>query len=108
MTYSEDVKVPIACSLNAEAATDRMEEWRTALRTSVTRTTRSAVGRVDLRLADGPTAAGQMVDLARREKACCGFFTFTVEIDADGATMVVEVPDDAAAVLDDFADLSGS
>lgn len=107
-TYSEAVKVPISCSLNSEAAADRIEEWRTALRTSVTSTARTAAGRVDLRLADGPIAAGRLVDLARREKACCGFFTFTVEIDADGATMVVEVPDSAAAILDDFADLSTS
>jgi len=31
-----------------------------------------------------------------------------VEIEADGATIVVEVPDDAAAILDDFAALAAS
>ena len=102
------MRVPIACNLNAEAATGRIEEWRATMSTSVASSKRTAAGRVDLRLADGPTAAGQMVDLARREKACCGFFTFTVEIEADGATMVVEVPDDAAAILDDFAALAVS
>jgi hypothetical protein len=102
------MQVPIACTLNAEAAADRLEEWRAALRTSVKAAMRTAPGRVELRLADGPRAAGRLVDLARREKACCDFFTFAVEIDAQGATMVVEVPDDAVALLDGFAALYGS
>jgi hypothetical protein len=67
-----------------------------------------APGRFELRLLDGPAAAGRLVDLARREKACCGFFTIAIEIDAQGATMVVEVPDDAVAVLDDFVVLHGA
>jgi hypothetical protein len=102
------VHVPIACTLNAEVATDRIEEWRAAMRTSVTAATRTAPGRVELRLADGPIAAGRLVHLARSEKACCGFFTFTVQIEAEGATMVVEVPEDAIAVLEDFAALYSS
>jgi hypothetical protein len=77
------------------------------MRTSVTSAARTAPGRVELRLADGPIAAGLLVDLARSEKACCGFFTFTVQIEADRATMVVEVPDDAVAVLEDFTALYG-
>lgn len=85
-----------------------MEEWHIALRTSVAKVSRTAPSRVDLRLADGPGPAGQLVELARREKACCEFFTFTVEIDAEGATVVVQVPDDAAAVLDGFGGLRGS
>jgi hypothetical protein len=99
------MQVPIACTLQADAATDRIAEWRDALHTSVTAAMRTSAGRVELRLADGPAAAGQLVDLARREKACCGFFTFTVRIDAEGATMVVEVPGDAAPILDDFVAL---
>lgn len=102
------VRVPIACSLNADAATERIEEWRAALSTAVTAAARTRPGRVELRLANGPTAAGRLIDLARREKACCGFFTFRIEIDGEGAIMVIEVPDDAIAVLDDFSDLRGS
>jgi hypothetical protein len=102
------VRIPIACNLNEQAASDRREEWRAALQSSVRATSRTAPGRVDLRLADGPVAAGRLVDLARREKACCEFFTFAVEIDTEGATMVVQVPDDAAGVLDDFIGLLGS
>ena len=106
--YRWGVQVPIACTLTADARTERTEEWRATLRTSVTAATRKAPGRVELRLADGPSAAGRLVDLVRREKACCGFFSFAVEIDAQGATLVVEVPEDAVAVLDDFAALHSS
>ena len=102
------MRVPIACSLSEDAATDRIERWRVALATFVTDSTRRAPGRLELRLVEGPDAAGQLVDLSRQEKACCGFFDFTVEIDADGVTLVVEVPDDAVGVLDDFAAVVGS
>jgi hypothetical protein len=99
------VRVPIACALTADLAADRIDEWRAALSTLVSAAVRTAPGRVRLRLVDGPHPAGLLVDLARREKACCDFFTFAVEIDRQGATMVVEVPDDAVAVLDDFVAL---
>lgn len=100
--YRGAVRVPIACTLTPDLAADRIGEWRTALRTVVSSATRTTPGRVNLRLVDGPQPAGLLVDLARREKACCDFFTFAVEIDRQGATMAVEVPDDAVAVLDDF------
>lgn len=100
------VKVPIACSLTADAASVRIQEWRTVLSTSVTTVTRPVPGRVELRMVDDLGSAGTLIDLARREKACCEFFTFTIEIDALGATLVIEVPDDAVLVLDDFGALS--
>ena len=102
------MRIPIACTLGVDGAAERIEEWRIALRTSVSAATRTTPRRVELRVAEGPTAVGRLVDLARREKACCGFFSFAVEIDSGGATMVVEVPDDAVGVLDDFVALRGS
>lgn len=102
------VRIPIACTLSSDDATDRIAEWRAALDTLVAYATRTARGRVELRLIDGAAAAGELVDLARREKSCCDFFTFTVEIDARGASMIVEVPEEAAAVLDDFVALRRS
>ena len=41
-------------------------------------------------------------DLAQREKACCGFFRFAVELEVDSRRLRVEVPADAVGVLDDF------
>jgi hypothetical protein len=103
--YLAGVRVPIACTLNQDDARSRIDEWRAALHDSVTATTRVSTRRLDLRLADGPDHAGRLVDLARRETECCRFFSFTVEIDAEGATLVVQVPEDAGPVLDDFAAL---
>ena len=99
------MRVPIACSLTADAATDRIAEWRVAIETAVTDVTRTAPGRVELRLVHDPLGTGRIIELARREKTCCAFFTFRIEIDAQGATLVVEVPEEAVAVLDDFANL---
>ena len=106
--YHRFVRIPIACSLSADAAEDRIEAWRAALRSSVTAAVRVTPARAELRLADGPDAAGRIVDLARREKACCEFFSFTIEIRSEGATLVVEVPEDAAGLLDDFVLLRDS
>jgi hypothetical protein len=48
----------------------------------------------------------RLVSLAQREKACCQFFDFTFEVEADSIALVIEVPGDAAPVLDEFAALS--
>jgi hypothetical protein len=45
--------------------------------------------------------------LAQEEKACCRFFTFSFEVEADAVTLVVGVPHDAVTVLDGFAMLTG-
>ncbi len=51
---------------------------------------------------------GEVVDLARREKACCPFFDFSLEIGADALTLRVVAPADATAVLDELARLHDS
>jgi hypothetical protein len=100
------VKVPIACSLSAEASEDRIREWRAFLSRSVVSADRQGnVLRLGLVLSDRVLAAA--VDLAGREKACCPFFAFAIEIEPDARTLRVEVPAEAVAVLDDFAGLVG-
>jgi MerR family transcriptional regulator, copper efflux regulator len=98
------VKIPIACSLEAEQAENRIDEWRTFLAHSVTGAARDEES-LRLRLTSSDQALLDAVDLAAREKACCGFFVFRIEVDADTRTLEVRVPSDAAAVLDDFARL---
>jgi hypothetical protein len=94
------VKIPIACSLEAEQAEKRIGEWRTFLAESVTAAAKDGES-LRLRLASSDQALLDAVDLAAREKACCGFFVFSIEVDADTRTLEVRLPDDAAAVLDD-------
>ncbi|MEA2686756.1 MAG: hypothetical protein QOE93_1951 [Actinomycetota bacterium] len=102
------IAVPIACTLEPDAVEDRVTEWHALLAARVDRVDRvervegdgPAAGRLRLRPGDDTLLAA--VDLAQREKACCGFFRFSVELEADARWLRVEVPADAAAVLDDF------
>ncbi len=98
------MKVPIACSLEAGQAENRIDEWRMFLAESVTAAAKDGES-LRLRLASSDRALLDAVDLAAREKACCGFFSFSIEVDANTQTLEVRVPDDAAAVLDEFAGL---
>ena len=41
-----------------------------------------------------------VISLAQREAACCAFFSFAIEIQADRLVLVVEVPNDAVEILD--------
>ena len=51
-------------------------------------------------------AVARIVALAEREAACCPFFRFAVEVDANGLALTVTVPPDAAEVLVAFAALA--
>lgn len=94
-----NVKIPIACSLEAGAAKTQLGEWRQLL------------GRVDhrdrvssTRLELGPlrhSDIAEVVHLAEREVACCPFFTFTIEIGHERLILAIEVPDEAVEVLDE-------
>jgi hypothetical protein len=47
------------------------------------------------------------VDLSRREKACCDFFEFAIEMRRDANWLVVTVPADAVGSLDALAGAAG-
>jgi hypothetical protein len=100
-----DMKVPIACTLSPEDAADRVEEWRSALVTTVTRIARLAPARAELRLVGEPGDIAMLVNLTQREKACCELFGFAFEVASDAVTLVVSVPNDAVEVLDGFTAL---
>jgi hypothetical protein len=96
--------VPIACSLTPDAATGRLDEWRAMFDRIVEATRRMDATRLGLRLRSGVDVSA-VIDLARREVACCPFFRFTLEVDVDALTLVVAVPPEAEAVLDEFGRL---
>jgi hypothetical protein len=50
-------------------------------------------------------AVRDAADLAQREKACCSFFEFSIELDVASWWLVIRVPPEAAPVLADFAAL---
>lgn len=103
------VDVPIACSLAAPAARSQLDEWRALLATASVAAERVSPARLSLRLRDDLDQVGTVISLAQREKACCPFFDFAIEIEADRVTLHISVPADAAGILDSFsAGLGGS
>lgn len=98
----EAVKIPIACTLQPGDARAQLGEWQDMLGRITDRSERASANRLELTLVDGADV-GALIDLARREAACCGFFSFTIEIHRDRLVLVVEVPDDAVETLDGLA-----
>jgi hypothetical protein len=98
------VDVPIACTLTPDAADERVDEWRAALGQAAAAAGRVAPARLEIRLRPGARVAA-LVDLVRREVACCPFFRFTLEVDAGVFTLTVAVPPEAETVLDAFSHL---
>ena len=97
-------RVPIACSLTEALAADRVREWQAFVADRVDSASREAA-QVRLRLRPGEQAIVAAADLAGREKACCPFFSFALDIEADGIWLRITVPGEAGGVLDDFASL---
>jgi len=91
-------QVPIACSLTADDASERVDEWQAFLSQQVV-DVQSVDGRAVLRLQAGPEALLAAIDLAQREKACCAFFEFRLEIGTDVVSLVVEAPEEAAPLV---------
>ena len=100
------MEIPVACTLEASAARLRIERWRAILSRAVTGTERAAPNRLACELRADLVDLRALSLLAQEEKACCPFFTFSFDVEVDAVTMVVGVPDDAVAILDDFATLT--
>lgn len=57
------------------------------------------------RLQDDLRRLPMIVDLVRREKACCEFFNFAIGIEVEFVTLRITGPPEAAPVLDHFEGL---
>lgn len=100
------MRIPIACTLTADAADDRIGEWRRFLAAgSIGGFERRSDHHLRVQLDPSTRALEAVVDLAQREKACCGFFEFSIDLDADRSWLSVRVPPEASSILDDFAAL---
>jgi hypothetical protein len=97
-------KVPIACTLTADAMVDRLAEWRAVFSTMVEKVERHE-HQATLTLSGGRDALLTVVDLAEREKACCSFFEFSIELEGFDARLHVEVPAEADQILTDLLSL---
>jgi len=101
------VQADIACTLGSEDLGGRIDEWRAFFSGSVLAVVRSDETTARFRLKDSDQVLAAAVDLARREKQCCGFFEFSVQVEIEGCWLVVGVPDGASAVLAGFVELAG-
>ena len=94
----------IACSLDAGSMSQRVDEWRDFVATSVAvlEATRTSVR---MTLEDSDAALATAASLGTREKACCPFFDVAVELEADRRVLRLSVPDDAHEALAGFVGL---
>lgn len=98
---SEAARSPIACTLTEGELGDRVAEWQQFFVSSVVAwETEPTTAR--LQLADDDGALLSAASLGQREKECCRFFDFAVEIGVDHRWLVVSVPADAAEALSGF------
>lgn len=99
------MRTPIACTLTPDAAGERIEEWRRFLARSITAAERIDDRQLRLQLDAATSVLEEVVDLCQREKACCSFFAFSIELEADSSWLTVQVPPEASSFLDEFASL---
>jgi hypothetical protein len=99
-------ELPIACSLTADAASQRAEEFRElAARALVGR--RRTGSEVVLRFQTGEGVAEQVASLAERERECCPFLAIDVERRDGEVALRIGAEPDARGALDVFYELAG-
>ena len=98
------VWAPDACTLPTAEQPVRHREWEGLFATGLQ--TQSRVSPTRLRWWFHPQIEAVARDLARRETACCSFFTFAFESTAEGLQVEVEVPPSYVPVLDALAVLA--
>lgn len=99
-------RIPVACTLTAADASDRLEEWRSFFAAHGGGVEMRGATAAAVRLRDGDEALLAAADLASREKLCCGFFSFSIAIRPDGRWLEVSVDDEQSAVLRDLMALA--
>jgi hypothetical protein len=97
------IQIPIACTLSAGDRTTRGDAWHQFLETNVAEIIRTETS-ARMRLNAGDEALVSAVDLARREKVCCAFFEFQLEILPDALWLAVRSPAEGSTILDALID----
>jgi hypothetical protein len=92
-------EIPVACALPDDAARSQLDEWRRLTDSPSVTVERASPTELAIHLGAGADIP-VVIDLAQREKACCPFFEFSLDIGAESSCLRLRVPDDAAPVLD--------
>jgi hypothetical protein len=90
--------VPVGCDMAGATDTpaERMDEYRRLFTQSLLGRSRTPDS-ITFRFRAGPGVQDWVRDLARREKACCAFFDFTIDADGHEVRWEARVADDEAA-----------
>src|SRR5581483_7763853 len=92
-----DTEPRVACTLTADAATTRIEEWQALLRHARRRATTAAGGtRIEL---DQDADIAELTRLVAAEQHCCSFFGFAITVDDRGLALEIEAPDNATELV---------
>ena len=89
-------RVPIACTLTADAMPGRLADWRGVM--GFVRTRSPIDGGLRLEL-DPSAPLPEITGLAAAEQECCRFFAFALTIDQRELALQVRAPGDALPVL---------
>ena len=95
---SRSDEVPIACTLQPGAMTDRIDHWQRVLGAATGRST-TTDGRLRIQFAADVDVA-ELARLIEAEQHCCTFFAFALTIDRHGVALEVGAPDDARDIVD--------
>jgi DNA-binding transcriptional MerR regulator len=88
---------PIVCTLEPDAAPERLREWHAVLeQVDARRATRDGI---DLTFPLDANVLATLAAVMAKEVACCSFFTFTLTVDANRATLSVAAPPDGVPLV---------
>jgi MerR family copper efflux transcriptional regulator len=90
------VEVPIACTLEPGALSERLAEWASVLDHAAQRIAIDGGVRIELRR---DVDLAELVRLIGAEQHCCAFFQFALTVDADGVVLEVRAPELAADIV---------
>jgi hypothetical protein len=90
--------ISLGCTLSDDGQTARFAEWADLLTRATGKT--DADGGADVTFPADPDLAGQLAALAVREKECCSFFAFTLDMTAAASiTLHVRAPQGAEPLV---------
>ena len=89
--------IPIACTLEPAAVTDRLSDWAGILAHGRDRS-RLDDGAVRVQL-DDTVPLDELAKLVQAEQHCCAFFSFAITVDGRGVGLEVRAPEEADEIL---------
>jgi len=87
---SDEPTPPVSCTLDGGDAAVRIREWQSLLERVESR--ESSPDGLALRFPIEANLLGALAALAAREVECCSFFTFTLTLDANAASLRISAP----------------